>query len=112
VPGDRARADDVVQDVHLQAWLFKILFHTINHYRRKWLNIRMVKESEEILEMAAAGDRPVPEYITDAAQLAALEPQDSRSAVLLVHVEESAYKDVAVILESTIGPGLEKARGR
>ena len=34
--------------------MFKILFHTLNHYRRKWLNIRMVKESEEILETAAA----------------------------------------------------------
>ena len=71
--GDGARADDVIQDVYLQAWksfdkfeagtncrawLFKILFHTMNHYRRKWLNIRMVKESEEILEFTAASDPP------------------------------------------------------
>ena len=59
--GAGSGADDVVQDVYLQAWksfsqfelgtncrawLFKILFHTLHHYRRKWLNIRMVKESE------------------------------------------------------------------
>src|SRR5262245_40946732 len=64
--GQDTGADDVVQDVYLQAWksfdqfelgtncrawLFKILFHTLNHYRRKWLNIRMVKESDEILDL-------------------------------------------------------------
>src|SRR4030088_1889531 len=69
VLGDPVRADDVVQDVYLQAWksfdqfqpgtncrawLFKILFHCLNHYRRKWLNIRMARESEEIIEHAAA----------------------------------------------------------
>src|SRR5438034_11167793 len=71
--GAGAGADDVVQDVYLQAWksfsqfelgtncrawLFKILFHTLHHYRRKWLSIRMVKESEDILEQAAAGGPP------------------------------------------------------
>ena len=63
--GAGSGADDVVQDVYLQAWksfsqfelgtncrawLFKILFHTLHHYRRKWLNILMVKESEDILD--------------------------------------------------------------
>src|SRR5579884_2310098 len=50
--GDKARAEDVAQEVYLQAWksfdrfepgtncrawLFKILFHCVNHHRRKWL---------------------------------------------------------------------------
>src|SRR5438876_12040871 len=104
VLGDGARADDVVQDVYLQAWksfsqfelgtncrawLFKILFHTLHHYRRKWLNIRMVKESEEILEQAAAGDPSLPEHITDQEMLSGLAkvPQDFRAVVLLIDVE-------------------------
>src|SRR4051794_8283538 len=91
--GDPSRADDVVQDVYFQAWksfdrfepgtncrawLFKILFHTSNHYRRKWLNVRMAKESEEILETVSAAGPPIPEQITDEAMLQALAqvPQD------------------------------------
>src|ERR1043166_6614803 len=103
--GNGTGADDVVQDVYLQAWksfdqfeigtncrawLFKILFHTLNHYRRKWLNIRMVKESEEILEHTAACSSPLPEIITDEEMLAALTevPPDFRAVVLLIDVEE------------------------
>ena len=64
---DSTKADDVVQDVYLQAWksfdrfeagtncrawLYKILFHVVHHHRRKWFNVRMVKDSEEFLEQA------------------------------------------------------------
>src|SRR6516225_10344937 len=128
--GNGTGADDVVQDVYLQAWksfdqfeigtncrawLFKILFHTINHYRRKWLNIRMVKESQEILQTAAAADPPVPEHITDQDLLAALDqvPQDFRSAVLLVDVEEFSYKEASAILSVPIGTVMSRlSRGR
>src|SRR5581483_4826928 len=85
--GTPVGADDVVQDVYLQAWksfaqfqpgtncrawLFKILFHTLHHYRRKWLNGRLVKEPAGVLDQAAAAAPPVPEHITDAEMLAAL----------------------------------------
>ena len=128
--GGGTGADDVVQDVYLQAWksfdqfelgtncrawLFKILFHTLNHYRRKWLNIRMVKEGEEILEQAAAGNQPVPEHITDEEMLAALGeiPQDFRAVVLLVDVEEFAYKEAAGILNVPVGTVMSRlSRGR
>jgi RNA polymerase sigma-70 factor (ECF subfamily) len=130
VLGDSARADDVLQDVYLQAWksfdrfepgtncrawLFKILFHTVNHYRRKWMNIRMVKESEEILETTAASEPPIPEHITDQQMLAALDqvPQDFRSVVLLVDVEEFSYRDAAAILSVPIGTVMSRlSRGR
>ena len=123
-------ADDVVQDVYLQAWksfdqfeigtncrawLFKILFHTLNHYRRKWLNIRMVKESEEILDLTPAGGPTIPEHITDEEMLAALAevPQDFRAIVLLIDVEEFSYKEAASILNVPIGTVMSRlSRGR
>jgi len=128
--GAGSGADDVVQDVYLQAWksfsqfelgtncrawLFKILFHTLNHYRRKWLNIRMVKESEDILEQTAASGPPLPEQITDDEMLAALTevPQDFRAVVLLIDVEEFSYKEAAGILNVPIGTVMSRlSRGR
>ena len=130
VLGGASGADDVVQDVYLQAWksfdhfepgtncrawLFKILFHTLNHYRRKWLNIRMVKESEEILEHTPAGSPPLPDNITDAEITAALDriPQDFRAVVLLIDVEEFSYKEAAGILSIPIGTVMSRlSRGR
>jgi RNA polymerase sigma-70 factor (ECF subfamily) len=128
--GDSTRAEDVVQEVYLQAWksfdrfelgtncrawLFKILFHSVQHYRRKWFNLRMVKESEEVIEHAAAYSPPVPEHITDEEILAALTdvPQDFKAVVLLVDVEEFSYKEAAGILSVPIGTVMSRlSRGR
>jgi len=128
--GDGSRADDVVQDVYLQAWksfdrfqtgtncrawLFKILFHSLNHYRRKWMNLRMVRESEEILGLAPAPGPPVPEEITDEDMVAALAkvPPDFRAVVLLVDVEEFSYKETAGILNVPVGTVMSRlSRGR
>ena len=61
--GDRARAEDVAQEVYLQAWksfhrfepgtncrawLFKILFHCVNHHRRKWFRFPLLKENRGV----------------------------------------------------------------
>ena len=130
--GGATGADDVVQDVYLQAWksfgqfekgtncrawLFKILFHTLHHYRRKWLNARMVKDPDEALDQAAGPGPTIPDHITDEEMLAALTevPPDYRAVVLLVDVEEFSYKDAAGILGAPIGtaasdPALHAAR--
>ena len=128
--GTSGGADDVVQDVYMQAWksfsqfelgtncrawLFRILFHTLHHYRRKWLNIRMVKESEDILDHTPAGGPSLPERITDEQMLAALGEvaQDFRAVVLLIDVEEFSYKEAAGILNVPIGTVMSRlSRGR
>jgi RNA polymerase sigma-70 factor, ECF subfamily len=79
------------------------------------MNIRMVKESDEIIEQTAAGIAPIPEHITDEEMMAALAdvPQDFRAVVLLIDVEEFSYKEAAGILNVPIGTVMSRlSRGR
>ena len=128
--GDRARGEDLVQEVFLQAWksfnrfepgtncrawLFKILFHCANHSRRKWFRFPLLKPAEEFLESNLAFTPSIPDRLTDGEILAALDriPADFRSVVLLVDVEEFSYKDAAEILSVPIGTVMSRlSRGR
>lgn len=130
VLGDTSRAQDVVQEAFLQAWksfhrfepgtncrawLFKILFHCLNHYRRKWFRFPLLKDSEEFLEANVTYVPPVAARLTDEEVLAALEriPADYRSVVLLVDVEEFSYREAAGILSIPIGTVMSRlSRGR
>jgi len=128
--GDRSRAEDVAQEVYLQAWksfhrfesgtncrawLFKILFHCVNHHRRKWFRFPLLKETEEFIEANLPAPVSVPDKLTDESILAALDrvSEDFRAVVLLVDVEEFAYKEAAEILGVPIGTVMSRlSRGR
>jgi len=128
--GERGQAEDVVQEVYLQAWrsfenfeagtncrawLYKILFHCVSHHRRKWLRFPLLKEKEEFLEANLVQPDCVSQHVTDSDILKALDeiPAEFRSVVLLADVEEFAYKEVAEILSIPIGTVMSRlSRGR
>ena len=128
--GDSARGEDVAQEVFLQAWksfhrfesgtncrawLFKILFHCVHHHRRKWFRFPVLKETEEFLEANLAAPLPIPERLTDEDILAALDriPPEFRAVILMVDVEEFAYREAAEILSIPIGTVMSRlSRGR
>jgi len=127
---ERSRAEDVTQEVFLQAWksfhrfepgtncrawLYKILFHCVDHQRRKWFRFPQLMEPEMLADFSEPYREPVSERLTDQDILTALDrvPADFRAVVLLVDVEEFAYKEAAQILAVPIGTVMSRlSRGR
>ena len=130
VVGGRQRAEDVVQEVYLEAWksfgrfqpgtncrawLYKILFHCVSHHRRKWFRFGAPKETEDLVEANVVYTPAVPQHLTDEDILAALDgiPEDFRAVVLLVDVEEFSYSEAAGILSVPTGTVMSRlSRGR
>jgi RNA polymerase sigma-70 factor, ECF subfamily len=128
---DRGAAEDLVQEVYLQAWksfgkyepgtncrawLYKILFNKIDHHRRRQASrARRLADDESPIEFAAAPPATPPAELTDAQILAALDrlPARYREVVLLADVQEFSYREIADILRVPAGTVMSRlSRGR
>jgi RNA polymerase sigma-70 factor (ECF subfamily) len=128
---DSAEAEDLVQDVYLQAWksfhrfeigtncrawLFKILFHRLHHFRRRWAQAAKIEAFEGPEDQNhIVAETPVPQDIRDEDVLSALGkvPIEFREVVLLADVQEFSYKEIAETMKLPLGTVMSRlSRGR
>ncbi|PZP65160.1 MAG: RNA polymerase subunit sigma-24 [Azospira oryzae] len=126
--GDRAEADDLVQDTlerawrkaalwrpgsDLRAWLFAIMHNVfVNQTRTRRTNMEEPLD-EAVLEHPAASDAAAGAQLLDLASALAKLPAEQREVVLLVGLEEFTYEEAARALGIPIGTVMSRlARGR
>jgi len=125
-----SEAEDLVQEVNLEAWksyhrfepgtncrawLFRIMFHRLHHFRRRWMKASKVDAFEGTEQDNITTEAPVPEEIRDEDILLALEkvPVEFREVVLLSDVQEFSYKEVAETMKIPLGTVMSRlSRGR
>jgi RNA polymerase sigma-70 factor, ECF subfamily len=132
VVGNQTEAEDVVQETFLQAWksfdrfelgtncrawLYKIMFHVIQHNRRKRFsfNLRSTRDDSVELEAALVYEPSVPQELSDEDVIAAFDriPHQYREVLVLADVQEFSYKEVAETLNIPQGTVMSRLnRGR
>lgn len=132
VVGNQSEAEDVIQETFLEAWksferfepgtncrawLYKIMFHVIQHNRRKRFrfNLRSTRDENVELEAALVYEAPVAQELTDEDVIAAFDriPQQYREVMVLVDVQEFSYKEAAETLNIPQGTVMSRLnRGR
>jgi RNA polymerase sigma factor (sigma-70 family) len=114
--GDRATADDLVQDTlerawaklhlyrrgtDLRAWLFTVMHNVhVNRVRASRVTDTLEDEMPELAQRPAQGDALL---VRDLDRAIAQLPAEQRAVLLLVTLEEMSYDDVARTLGIPIG---------
>ena len=125
--GDRASADDLVQDtlerawgkLHLwrsgsdmRAWMFSIMHNIfINHIRKKQLaTVSMDDDTPEVSTRATHDDFL---EMRDLASAIGKLPYEYREVILLIGLEQMSYEEVAQVLSIPLGTVMSRlSRGR
>jgi RNA polymerase sigma factor (sigma-70 family) len=114
--GDRATADDLVQDTlerawaklhlyrrgtDLRAWLFTVMHNVhVNRVRASRVTDTLEDEMPELAQRASQGDALL---VRDLDRAIARLPAEQREGLLLVTLEEMSYEEVARTLGIPIG---------
>ncbi|HKC30205.1 MAG TPA: sigma-70 family RNA polymerase sigma factor [Burkholderiales bacterium] len=114
--GDRASADDLVQDTlerawaklhlyrrgtDLRAWLFTVMHNVhVNKVRATHVTDTLEDELPELAQRASQGDALL---VRDLDRAIARLPSEQRAVLLLVTLEEMSYEEVARALGIPIG---------
>lgn len=124
--GDRARADDLVQDTlerawnkfhlwrpgsDLRAWLFTVMHNVyVNQVRSARSFVAL---EDEAVEMAVAGTQGAGIEVRDLERALALLPLEQREVLLLVALDDMSYAEVARTVGIPIGTVMSRlSRGR
>lgn len=127
--GDRARADDLVQDTleralsrfhlwragsDLRAWLFTIMHNLyINQLRRSALERDFAPLESEALAVAARATQEDTLAVRDLDAALKRLPAEQREVLLLVGLEQMTYEQAARVLEVPLGTVMSRlSRGR
>jgi len=114
--GDRATADDLVQDTlerawaklhlyrrgtDLRAWLFTVMHNVhVNRVRAARATDQLEEDMPELAQRASQGDALL---VRDLDRAISRLPDEQRAVLLLVTLEEMSYDSVARTLEIPIG---------
>ena len=114
--GDRASADDLVQDTlerawaklhlyrrgtDLRAWLFTVMHNVhVNKVRAMRITDPLDDEGPEMAQRASQGDSLM---VRDLDRSIALLPAEQRAVLLLVTLEDMSYEEVARALDIPMG---------